>query len=72
MSSLVGDMFPKVCGCSRCRCSWDYQYTGYNGALSGFPHCDAHNDYQPCETSAHAERNAIDLVAPVEELRQKG
>jgi dCMP deaminase len=33
--------------------------TGYNGALSGFPHCAEHNDYQPCETSSHAERNAI-------------
>lgn len=31
----------------------------YNGALSGFPHCEPHSDYQPCETSEHAERNAI-------------
>lgn len=33
--------------------------TGYNGALAGFPHCSPHNDYQPCEVSEHAERNAI-------------
>src|SRR5688572_24369543 len=31
----------------------------YNGALSGLPHCEPHNDYQPCETSEHAERNAL-------------
>lgn len=37
--------------------------TGYNGALSGFPHCAEHTDYQPCEISAHAERNAIDWSA---------
>jgi dCMP deaminase len=31
----------------------------YNGALTGFAHCEPHTDYQPCETSEHAERNAI-------------
>jgi dCMP deaminase len=31
----------------------------YNGALAGFAHCEPHTDYQPCETSEHAERNAI-------------
>lgn len=31
----------------------------YNGALSGFPHCAPHEDYQPCDVSEHAERNAI-------------
>jgi dCMP deaminase len=33
--------------------------TGYNGALTGFPHCAEHYDYEPCETSSHSERNAI-------------
>lgn len=33
--------------------------TGYNGALSGMQHCDHHDDYQPCDISEHAERNAI-------------
>lgn len=33
--------------------------TGYNGALSGLPHCDPHDDYQPCHVSEHGERNAI-------------
>lgn len=33
--------------------------SGYNGALSGFKHCEPHNDHQPCETSEHAERNAL-------------
>lgn len=33
--------------------------TGYNGALSGFAHCAPHEDFEPCETSSHAERNAI-------------
>lgn len=33
--------------------------TGYNGALSGMPHCAPHDDYEPCTTSEHAERNAI-------------
>lgn len=33
--------------------------SGYNGALSGFPHCAPHYDYQPCDISEHAERNAI-------------
>lgn len=37
--------------------------TGYNGALSGFPHCAPHNDYDPCETSSHAERNAVYFAA---------
>lgn len=32
---------------------------GYNGALSGLPHCTPHSDYTPCLTSEHAERNAI-------------
>lgn len=33
--------------------------SGYNGAVSGMPHCDIHTDYKPCEVSEHAERNAI-------------
>lgn len=33
--------------------------SGYNGALSGFSHCGPHEDYQPCDVSSHAERNAI-------------
>lgn len=33
--------------------------SGYNGALSGMPHCAPHNDYDPCSVSEHAERNAI-------------
>lgn len=37
--------------------------TGYNGALAGMPHCAPHGDYQPCETSEHAERNAIYFAA---------
>lgn len=31
----------------------------YNGALAGMAHCEPHSDYQPCEVSEHAERNAI-------------
>lgn len=37
--------------------------SGYNGALAGFPHCAPHNDYEPCETSSHAERNAVYFAA---------
>lgn len=33
--------------------------SGYNGAVRGLPHCKPHNDYQPCDVSEHAERNAI-------------
>lgn len=33
--------------------------SGYNGALTGMPHCAPHDDYLPCERSEHAERNAI-------------
>ncbi len=36
---------------------------GYNGALSGMPHCQPHEDYQPCDVSEHAERNAIYFAA---------
>lgn len=36
---------------------------GYNGALAGMPHCAPHEDHQPCETSEHAERNAIYFAA---------
>lgn len=32
---------------------------GYNGSLSGMPHCEPHSDHQPCDVSEHAERNAI-------------
>lgn len=31
----------------------------YNGALSGMPHCEPHTDFKRCETSEHAERNAL-------------
>lgn len=37
--------------------------SGYNGAISGFPHCGPHEDYKPCEVSGHSERNAIDWAA---------
>lgn len=33
--------------------------TGANGALNGFLPCGPHDDYQPCDTGSHAERNAI-------------
>lgn len=32
--------------------------SGYNGALSGMPHCN-HEDNEPCRASVHAEGNAI-------------
>lgn len=32
---------------------------GYNGAIAGMPHCEPHTDYKRCETSEHAERNAL-------------
>jgi len=36
---------------------------GYNGALSGMPHCAPHDDHQPCDISEHAERNAFYFAA---------
>lgn len=32
--------------------------TGYNGPVSGMPHCD-HQDGTPCDDSVHAEANSI-------------
>lgn len=32
---------------------------GYNGAVSGVPHCKPHEDFNPCEVSEHAERNVL-------------
>lgn len=36
---------------------------GYNGALSGLPHCAPHDDYNACSVSEHAERNAVFFAA---------
>lgn len=33
--------------------------SGWNGALAGMDHCSPHDNYQSCDRSEHAERNAI-------------
>src|SRR5690606_18473928 len=35
---------------------------GYNGAVSGQPHC-VHEDDSPCEVSVHAEENVLYFAA---------
>lgn len=37
--------------------------TGYNGALSGQPHCDHSTASEPCDLAVHAEANAISFAA---------
>lgn len=36
--------------------------TGYNGNVSGMPHC-VHETTAPCETAVHAEENALYFAA---------
>lgn len=37
--------------------------TGYNGNVSGMPHCDHPGDSSRCETAVHAEANALVFAA---------
>lgn len=37
--------------------------TGYNGPVSGAPHCGDHSDGRPCARAVHAEANVIAFAA---------
>jgi dCMP deaminase len=37
--------------------------TGYNGSLSGMPHCEHDEDFVGCTTAVHAEANSIYFAA---------